>query len=39
MEALGYLADFYERRGEFASARRYAQKMVHLEPWCEEAHR
>ncbi|MBK8986762.1 MAG: tetratricopeptide repeat protein [Chloroflexi bacterium] len=39
VEALGHLADFYERRGDLAAARRYAQQQVRLEPWREEAHR
>ena len=39
VEALGQLADFYERRGDYAPARRYAQQMVRLEPWREESHR
>lgn len=39
IEALVHLADFYERRGEYAAARRFAQQQVRLEPWREEAHR
>lgn len=39
VEALEHLADFYEQRGDYAEARRYAQQMVRLEPWREESHR
>jgi len=37
--ALGILADYHERRGEYEPARAYAQRQVQLEPWREEAHR
>jgi predicted ATPase/DNA-binding SARP family transcriptional activator/Tfp pilus assembly protein PilF len=39
MEALVYLADHHERRGEIGQARRYARRQVEMEPWREEAHR
>ncbi len=39
VEALIVLADYHERRGEYETARRYAQRQVTLEPWREEAHR
>lgn len=39
VEALAQLADYYERRGDVAAARRLAQQQVRLEPWREEAHR
>lgn len=39
VEALALLADYYERRGDYAAARRLLQQQVRLEPWREEAHR
>jgi predicted ATPase/DNA-binding SARP family transcriptional activator/Tfp pilus assembly protein PilF len=39
VDALFYLADYYERRGEYDAARRYAWRQVEMEPWREEAHR
>lgn len=39
VEALVHVADFYERRGDYVTARRYAQQLVNLEPWREESHR
>lgn len=39
IEALTLLADYAEKRGDYAAARRYAQQQVQLEPWREEAHR
>ncbi len=39
VEALSYLADYHERRGEWGAAREYATRQVQLEPWREEAHR
>jgi DNA-binding SARP family transcriptional activator len=37
--ALAHLANYHERRGEDAPARRYAQRQIELDPWREEAHR
>jgi len=39
VEALITLAHYHEQRGEYAPARRYAQRQVQVEPWREEAHR
>ena len=39
VKALFQLADYHERRGEYADARRYARRQLTLEPWREEAHR
>lgn len=39
IEGLAQLADYYERRGDYAIARHHAQQMVRLEPWREESHR
>ncbi len=39
VEALALLAEIEERRGKLEEARRYAQQLVQLEPWREEAHR
>ena len=39
LEALHRLTQAYERRGEFVSARDYAQRQLALEPWRESAHR
>lgn len=39
VEALSELADFYERRGEYAAARHLVQRQVQMEPWREESHR
>jgi predicted ATPase/DNA-binding SARP family transcriptional activator/Tfp pilus assembly protein PilF len=39
VETLSHLADYYERRGDYARARQYAWRQVELEPWREEAHR
>jgi len=39
VEALIVLTQYEERRGNYAQARRYAQRQVELEPWHEEAHR
>ena len=39
IEALAYLADYAERRGDIKKARHYTQQQVDLEPWREEAHR
>lgn len=38
-EALAHLTLYYERRGDYRRARRYAWQQVDLEPWNEEAHR
>ena len=37
--AFATLADYSERRGECALSRDYAQRLVDVEPWREEAHR
>ncbi len=39
VEAFSELANYYERRGDYAAARRMAQRQVQMEPWREEAHR
>jgi predicted ATPase/DNA-binding SARP family transcriptional activator/Tfp pilus assembly protein PilF len=39
IESLTELADFYERRGDYAAARHLAQRQVQMEPWREESHR
>lgn len=39
VEALAYLSDDCERRGDLAQAREYTWRQVKLEPWREEAHR
>lgn len=39
LDTLAHLADYHERPGDGASARRHAQRQVELEPWREEAHR
>ena len=39
VETLSHLADYYERRGDYARARQHAWRQVELEPWREEAHR
>ncbi len=38
MDALTYLANEHERRGDFQAAHRYAARQLELDPWCEEAH-
>jgi predicted ATPase/DNA-binding SARP family transcriptional activator len=38
LDALYYLARYYERRRDYDRARRYARRQVELEPWREEAH-
>lgn len=38
IEALSILTSLYERRGEIALARQYANQMVALAPWDENAH-
>lgn len=38
-EALGHLALGYEQRGEAQAAESYAERLLALEPWAEEAHR
>jgi predicted ATPase/DNA-binding SARP family transcriptional activator len=37
--ALGQLAAYYERRGEYAPAQHYTQHQLALDPWREESHR
>jgi predicted ATPase/DNA-binding SARP family transcriptional activator len=39
LEALAHLADYYEQRGGYEEARRYAIRQLELDPWREEAHR
>jgi DNA-binding SARP family transcriptional activator len=39
LDALGRLAAYHDRRGDFDAAYRYALRRVELEPWREEAHR
>ena len=39
LDALTQLADYHERRGDDAHARRYAQRQLEFDPWREEAHR
>jgi predicted ATPase/two-component SAPR family response regulator/Tfp pilus assembly protein PilF len=39
MEALFYLTEYHERRGEYEQARQYAWRQIELEPWYEDAHR
>lgn len=39
LEAFTVLGNYHERRGEWQSARAYAQRQVEMEPWNEEAHR
>lgn len=39
LSALTRLAAYYERRGQYEEARRYAQKQLALEPWREATHR
>jgi predicted ATPase/DNA-binding SARP family transcriptional activator/uncharacterized protein HemY len=38
MNALTTLADAYEQRADFQTARRYAWRQLELDPWREEAH-
>jgi predicted ATPase/DNA-binding SARP family transcriptional activator/Tfp pilus assembly protein PilF len=38
LNALNNLANYYERRGEYARAYQYAAQQITLEPWREEAH-
>jgi predicted ATPase/DNA-binding SARP family transcriptional activator/Tfp pilus assembly protein PilF len=39
MEALAFLAEYYERRGDVRQAIQVAHRQVQIEPWREEAHR
>lgn len=39
VEALARLANYHERRGDYARARSFARRQLQLEPWREEAHR
>ena len=39
LDALVHLADYHERRGALAQARRYARRQIELDPWREEAYR
>ncbi len=38
MESLQLLADAYEAMHDYATARRYSQRQVELEPWREDTH-
>lgn len=38
IRALGLLAEYHERRGEYEQARQAAQRLVELAPWEENAH-
>ena len=38
LEALSYLANYYELHGDFQAARRHASRQLELDPWREEAH-
>ncbi len=39
LDALAYLANYYEQRGDLAAARRHITRQLELDPWREEAHR
>lgn len=39
LTVLADLANFFEKQGNFTQASEYAQRVVFLEPWHEEAHR
>lgn len=39
VDALHTLTVHYEARGSYATAQRYAERQLNLEPWREEAHR
>ncbi|MDQ5850679.1 MAG: AAA family ATPase, partial [Chloroflexota bacterium] len=39
LQALACLATYYERRGTYQQAERYAWRQVELDPWHEAAHR
>ncbi len=39
LEALGHLAAYHERRGEWEQVGGYTRRQVELEPWRESAHR
>lgn len=39
LDALQWLADYHETRGEPEEAERHARRQIELEPWREEAHR
>ncbi len=38
LEALSYLASYYESKADFNTARRHAARQLELDPWREEAH-
>ena len=38
LDALSYLADYYEQHGDFQGARRHALRQLELDAWREEAH-
>jgi predicted ATPase/DNA-binding SARP family transcriptional activator len=39
LTALGQLAAYHERRGEYAPAQHHARRQLELDPWREESHR
>src|SRR5438093_69168 len=39
LQALAQLADYHERRGEYAQAQQYAWRQLDLDPWREASHR
>jgi len=39
LEALGQLAAYHDRRGDYAALARDARRQIELEPWREDAHR
>lgn len=38
LQGLALLAEYYEKRGEYALARQTAQRMIEIAPWDEQAH-
>ena len=38
LDALAYLANYYEQHGDFPAARRHLARQLELDPWREEAH-
>ena len=39
VDALGMLADYYEKSGEYSEALIYARRQIEMEPWQEKGHR
>ncbi|MFN8471122.1 MAG: tetratricopeptide repeat protein [Anaerolineae bacterium] len=39
LDALGQVATYHERRGDYLTASEYARRQLELEPWLEAAHR